>query len=173
MNIYLATYPHWNQQPIRTQEMRSFRCKNGIFWSATNTNLWTNLVILSKFVVAQHNSSCDPVSWSYRICRLHLYKGVRPPTTTTKECHEYDTKQYDGEAPVMSELWEMQNTLLLPLLLGPLWPEVVAPDRVLSRDQIELNCLLMLNWIVWNRTVSTFNCVLTKNCTFAKLNCLK
>ena len=24
-------------------------------------------------------------------------------------------------------------------------------------DQIELNCVLMLNWIVWNRTVLTFH----------------
>ena len=42
----------------------------------------------------------------------------------------------------------------IPLLPGPLWPGVVAPDRVLSMGQIELNC--MLNWIVWNRTVFTF-----------------
>ena len=30
---------------------------------------------------------------------------------------------------------------------------VIATDRVLSMGQIELNCVLMLNWIVWNRTV--------------------
>ena len=34
--------------------------------------------------------------------------------------------------------------------------------RVLSVGQTELNCVLMLNWIVWNRTVLTFNCVSTK-----------
>ena len=45
----------------------------------------------------------------------------------------------------MLELWVMQSTFSLPLLLGPLWPGVVAPDRVLSMDQIELNCVLMLN----------------------------
>ena len=28
---------------------------------------------------------------------------------------------------------------------GPLGPRVVAPDRVLSMGQIELNCILMLN----------------------------
>ena len=32
----------------------------------------------------------------------------------------------------------MQSTLLLPLLPGPIWPGVVAPDRVLSMGQIEL-----------------------------------
>ena len=51
----------------------------------------------------------------------------------------------------MLELWGMQSTFSLPSLPGPHWPE--APDRVLCMDQIELNCVLMLNWIVWNRTV--------------------
>ena len=39
----------------------------------------------------------------------------------------------------------MQNIPSLPSLLGPLRPGVVAPDRVLSMGQIELNCVLMLN----------------------------
>ena len=65
----------------------------------------------------------------------------------------YDTKQSDCEASVMLELWGMHSIVLLPFLLGPLWPELVAPDRVLSTGQIELNSVLMLNWIVWNRTV--------------------
>ena len=80
----------------------------------------------------------------------------------------------------MLELWEMQSTLSLPSLLGPLWPEVVVPNRALSMGPIEQKCVLMrnwtawygtifdietvfmLNWIVWNRTVLTFNCVQTK-----------
>ena len=32
----------------------------------------------------------------------------------------------------MLELWGMQSTPSLPLLLGPLWPGMVAPDRALS-----------------------------------------
>ena len=40
----------------------------------------------------------------------------------------------------------------MPSLPGPLWPRIVAPDRVLSSSQIELNSVLMLNWIDWNRT---------------------
>ncbi len=54
------------------------------------------------------------------------------------ECPRYDTKQSDGEATVMLELWGMRSTSLLPLLPGPLWPRVEAPDRVLSMGQIEL-----------------------------------
>ena len=39
----------------------------------------------------------------------------------------------------------MRNTLLLPSLPGPSRPGVVAPDRVLSMGQIEVNCILMQN----------------------------
>ena len=51
---------------------------------------------------------------------------------------DYDTKQSDGESPVMLELWEMRSTLSLPSLTVPLNPRLVAIDRVLSLGQIEL-----------------------------------
>ena len=65
----------------------------------------------------------------------------------------YDTKQFDGEVPGMLEIWGLRGAPSLPSLQGPLWPDVVAPNRVLSMSHIELNCELTLNWIVWNRTV--------------------
>ena len=49
-------------------------------------------------------------------------------------------KLSDGEAPVILDLWGMRST---PLLLS--LPRVVAPDRVLSMDQIELSCVLVLD----------------------------
>ena len=82
------------------------------------------------------------VGWGYRIHQLHLCRGV---STCLNECPGYDTKQSDGEVPVILELWEMQSTPSLPSLPGSLRPRVVAPDRVLSMGQIELNCILMLN----------------------------
>ena len=51
---------------------------------------------------------------------------------TPNECPGYDTKQSDGEVPAVLELWGMWSTPSLPLLPGPLWSEVVAPDRALS-----------------------------------------
>ena len=54
------------------------------------------------------------------------------------ECPGYGTKQSDGEATVMLELWGMQSTPSLPSLPGPLWPRVITPNRVLSIGQIEL-----------------------------------
>ena len=78
-----------------------------------------------------------------------LQRGKTPPN----KCPGYDTKHFDGEASVILELWRMQSTPLLPSLPGPLWLGVVAPARVLSMGQIELNCVFMLNRIVQNWTL--------------------
>ena len=61
-------------------------------------------------------------------------EGQDPPN----ECLGYATKQSDGEVPAMLELWGMRSTPSLPLLPGPLWTGVVAPDRAL----IELTAYL-------------------------------
>ena len=45
----------------------------------------------------------------------------------------------------MLGIWGMRNTPSLPSFPDPLWPRVVASDRVLSMGQIELNSVLMLN----------------------------
>ena len=85
-----------------------------------------------------------PVSLGCRIHWLYLCQGYDSPN----KFPGYDTKQSDGEVPVMLELWEMRRTPSLPSLPGPLWPGGVAHDKVLSMGQIELNCIFMLNWIV-------------------------
>ena len=102
-----------------------------------------------------------PVGWGCRIHRLHLCRGVRP---NPNECPGYTPKQSDGEVPVMPQLWGMQSTPSLPSISGPLWPREVAPDM----GQIELNCVLMLNWIGWDGTILTF-----KLQTYVELNRLK
>ena len=109
--------------------------------------LWLGVIAPDSVPSISQIELC-PVSWGCGIHQLHLYRGVRPSL-----CPRYDTKQSDGEVPVMLELWGMQSTPSLPSLPDPLWPGVVVPDRVLSMGQIELNCVLMLNWIAWNRTV--------------------
>ena len=45
----------------------------------------------------------------------------------------------------MRKLQEMLSTPSVPLLPGPLWPGVVALDRVLCMGLTELNCVFMLN----------------------------
>ena len=47
------------------------------------------------------------VGWGCRIHRLHLCREARPPQRMSR----YDSKQSDGEIPVMLELWGMQRTL--------------------------------------------------------------
>ena len=60
--------------------------------------------------------------------------GKTPPTSVLI----YDTKQSDGEAPVMLEPLGMQSTSSLPLLLGPLGFVEVAPNKALPMGQIKL-----------------------------------
>ena len=94
------------------------------------------------------------VGGGYKIHQLHL--SLTEEQDYFNECPGYNTKQSDGEAPVILELWGIWSTLSLPLLPGPLWPEVVPSDRVLPRDQIELfDIQTMCKWIA-----------------YAKLNCL-
>ena len=69
----------------------------------------------------------NPFAQSAGGCRIHrplLYREERPPQWVSWN----DPKQSDSEVQVML-------------------------DWFLLMDQIELNCVLMLNWIVWNRTV--------------------
>ena len=65
--------------------------------------------------------------WDCRIHPLLLCREVRPHPHN--ECTGYDTKQSDGEVPVILVLWGIQSTPSLPSLPGPLWPGVVAPDK--------------------------------------------
>ena len=97
---------------------------------------------LCKGVKLPQQVSCGPVGWGWRIHWQHLCRRVR---LSSMSVLYNDTKKSDGETP-----------------------GVIAPDRILSMDQIELNFVLMQNWIVWNITALTF-----KLHTYAKLNCLK
>ena len=65
-----------------------------------------------------------PVGWG---C-----KNTSTAPLQRSKCLGYDTKQSDGEAPVMLELRGMRSTPSLPLLPGPLWFGMVALDRALS-----------------------------------------
>ena len=122
------------------------------------------LGLAARLLVFNSIHNYYPVGWGFRIHRLHPWGGVN----LHNECPGYDTKQFDDKVLVILELWGMRSNPSLSSLPGPLRPGVVAYDRVLSMDQIELNCLVMLNRIAWSKTVLIF-----KLHTYTKLNCLK
>ena len=64
----------------------------------------------------------------------------------------------------------MRNAPSSPSLSGPLWPGMVVPDRVLCMGQIALNCVLIWNWIVRNRTGFGINNLQWLRCHKTKLN---
>ena len=112
-----------------------------------------------------------------RIHRLLLCRGIRP---SPNKSPDYDTKQSDGEVPVMLGLCRIRNTPSLLSLPGPLWSGVVAPDKGLIYELNRTNGILVLNWIVWlnwiacNRDVFHNKIVLIfKQRAHAKFHCLK
>ena len=103
------------------------------------------------------------ISWGCRIHQLLLCRRISPGSMSVQ-----DMTLNNSEVPVMLEFGGMLSTPSLPLVPDPLWPGVGVTDRVLSMYQIELNCILILNWITWNRTVLIFQLR-----TYPKLNYLK
>ena len=73
-------------------------------------------------------TSACPFGWGCRIHWLHICRRVR----SRNECSGYDTKQSNGEVRVMLGPGGIRSTPSLPLLPGPLWPGVVAPNMALS-----------------------------------------
>ena len=111
--------------------------------------LWYIIFILIKFPY-QSNS---PVGWDCRIHRLHLRRGIRP---SLNECPRYDSKQ----SSMIRELWECGvHSNRSQVHSSPEW--LLLRGSYLSRTVWYLNCILMLNWILWNRTVFIFNCMYT------------
>ena len=69
------------------------------------------------------------LAWAVEDTDCFSAEGLTPHPN---ECPGYHTKQSDAEVPVMLELRGMWSTPTLPSLPGPIWPGVVAPNRVLS-----------------------------------------
>ena len=93
---------------------------------------------------------------------FHPSYGSNSTITVLLEGWLWHCIAYKGWYAIKQRNW---NWTSLPWLPGPLWSEVVAPDRVRSRGQIELNRVLTVNWIVWNRTVFKFNYVFALDIT--------
>ena len=84
------------------------------------------------------------------------------------ECPRYDTKQSDGEVPVI--LWQgpiygLNRTNGILMLNWIVWLNWIAWNRnVLTiKPYLHLNCVLMLNLIIWNELFFDIETVLTQN----------
>ena len=121
-----------------------------LFWHL-NCVLMLNWIIWNKTVLTL-TLYCS-VGWGCRIHWLHLCRGVRPHHPSTKKCPGYNTKQSDGEVPMMLGLWAMQSTPFIATASrttlaqnGRTW---LGPIYGLNRTKLHT----FLNWIVWIRTV--------------------
>ena len=78
-------------------------------------------------------------------------------TALPDEYPGYDIKPSYGEASAL-EIWWIWSTPSLPLLLCPLKPRVVAPDRILCMGQIEQTvCKQMIDVKLWLLYSNTWN----------------
>ena len=116
-----------------------------ISWSRYSHGMWSNVIFFQHSFLVVHTfiplvlQCFDPIGQK---CLAQSAGAVEytdwtsaeewAPPPSDNECPEYDTKQSDGEVPVMLGLWGMRSTLSLPLLPGPLWPGMVALHRALS-----------------------------------------
>ena len=65
----------------------------------------------------------------------------------SNQCPAHDTKQSDGEVPVIRELWGMQSTPLLPSLPGPICgSNTTTMPTYAKKKSLNLNCF-------WHSTV--------------------
>ena len=93
--------------------------------------VYMNLVTFFSFLKILYKNEIAQSDGPVEYTDCFSAEGVRPPPN---ECPGYDTKQSDGEVPVMLELWGMLSTPSLPLLPSPFRPGVVTSDKTLSMD---------------------------------------
>ena len=130
--------PHWKLDKANWAKFEE-KCKEKLTHKEPNNDTieyFTETLNSIAIDCIPKNATC-PVGWGCRIHRLLLCNHPH-------ECPGYDTKQSDSEVPAMLELWGMQSTPLLPLLPGPLWPGVVAPDKGPIYGLNRINSILML-----------------------------
>ena len=102
------------QETNKTQCTTKDELKPRIMAALTNLNNET----IGKACRRLQSCLC-PVGWGCRIHRLLLCREVRPPTPN--ECPGYDTKQSDGEVPVVLKLWGMLYCHRSQVHSGPEW----------------------------------------------------
>ena len=93
-----------------------------------------------------------PVGLVCKICWLYLCGGMRTPLQTNILDMTLNYLMVRLQFKTFGKMW---STPSLPLLLGPLWPWVVVPVRVLSKGQID-----QLNYLLY---MKPFNCVQTND----------
>ena len=115
------------------------------------------IIQLQKFILLfwEHTR---PVGWDCKIHRFYLCRGVRYSQRVSCLWHLTIWWWSFSDAGALGNAEYSFITIAPKFTLSV----VVTLDRVLFMGQIELNYVLMLNWIVLNRTVLTFELCVSK-----------
>ena len=131
-----------------------------------NRVLMLNWIVWNRTDFAFNSVYC-PIGWGCRIHRLHLCREVKlPPQKVSWIWHQTIWRWGSSNAGALRNAEHPFIAIAPRSILA----RMVAPDRFLSIGQIEVNSVLTLNWIFWNRTALTFYCELIY--AYTKLNCL-
>ena len=130
-----AITQYWlaNLNYVKSYKIRMFSCldcASTSFQLAILKALWITLPKPCLYKQKEFR----PVSWGFRIYRLHLCRRIKLSTISLR----YDTKLFDGD-PLIVELWGMWSTPSLLLLPVPLWSKMLPVNPLYG---------LMLDWIV-------------------------
>ena len=102
------------------------------------------------FQVFLSNTNNCPVGWGCRIHWLHLCRCMNPHPTN--ECTGYDTKQSDGEVPVMPEL--LGNAEYPFIAISPRYTLVQSSNTwlgpIYGSNRTKLHTYAKLNSLKWN-----------------------
>ena len=145
--IYIYIYCIYPIPPPRTE------CDNGpIFQHSKDFRIFHILDWLLGMATVPNLPHYIPIlvytfkSWTRKPWRESPYREVRP--SIFNECPVYDTKQADGEAPVMLELWRIWSTPFI---------------AIASRSTLAWSGSTWQSPVYWsNRTVWHLNCMQNK-----------
>ena len=119
---------------------------NHLFFTTSTTSTWPNWLELQNTLTTSLQRGKTPAIWWWGSSNVGVLKNVEHPFIAITP---RSTLAWSGST------WE-----------GPIYES----NRTKQCNYTKLNCLkltvfdilnyvLLLNWIVWNRTVLTFNCV--------------
>ena len=146
----------WGGGSHHSAEVQLVYSTSPVDWANIYLNFYT-CVCVCIYIYIYNDIIIKGKSYIFKTPKNKIHKNTIYIHVKNNKCPGYDTKQSDGEVLVMLKLWRMRSTPFLPLLPGPLWPRVVAPDKglidELNRTEpwfeftvfLHLNCVFMLN----------------------------
>ena len=132
-NWWQTSVQAWNtlfHLPLVWIASKNYFCEIRIIFVINQYQTMQSLILAERFAFFIGWPSCIYIyiyiyNHYYHITQNTPAAPLQRVTPPPNECLRYDTKQCDGEVPVILGLWGMRSTTSLPFLPGPLWHGIV------------------------------------------------